>query len=80
MHCMSLSNALRADLAHADATELSCLHILCNVTNRLLNRNFGVDSSTLKNVEELLAIEHTETFVNATLYVGLAAINCELAR
>jgi hypothetical protein len=80
MHGMSLANTLRTDLAHANPTNLPCLDILCNVTDRVFDGYFRINSRTLKNVEKLLAIKHAQTLVDASLNIGFAAVNSHLGR
>jgi hypothetical protein len=77
---MSLANTLRTDLAHANTTNLPCLDILRNVADRVLDGYFRINSRTLKDVEKLLAIKHTQTLVDASLDIGSAAIDSHLGR
>ena len=50
---MGLSQGLAAGLGHSDITELPFLDQFVERLGRFLNRNLGVDSSTLKQVQPL---------------------------
>ena len=67
LHCAS--DRLRARLAQSNPAQLPCLDILGRGADCNLNRYLGVHTRALENVEELLAIEHTEAFVDAAAHV-----------
>jgi hypothetical protein len=65
MNGMSAANCRGVYFTQSDPTYLSCLHVLRECLHHILNQDIWVKSRRLENVDEDLAVEDLETFVNA---------------
>jgi len=70
---MGLSQGLAATLGHSDITELSFLYQFVERPGRFLDRNLGVDPSTLEEVQLLGSPEVLANVVNAAPQIFLTA-------
>ena len=70
---MSLSQGRTAGFGHPDITEFSFLNQFAEGPSRLLNRNLGVDSSALKEIQFLGSPEVLIDVVDAAPEVVLPA-------